>query len=234
MSTIARLPLESYDKMIAAGLFDGPNRQRVELIYGELREMNPIGPKHEEIVDRLVEWTTAHVPRNKVRLRVQNSIGLPSLASAPEPDIAWVTQKSYLSGRPRAEDVLLIIEVAESSLDYDRGEKAELYAAAGIQDYWVVNLVEQCIEVFRDPDRGRYRSLVTIYPGDAARPLKFPELALDDDALCVGFSWATNPFADGRQVAGTLGVPLPFYGGFKPNVFRPGGPIGNSPDREVP
>ena len=117
------------------GLFDGENRRRIELIHGELREMNPIGPTHEEVVDRLNRWSIKHLPEDRVRVRVQNSIGLPALQSAPEPDIAWVVERDYSRGRPTAADVLLVIEVAESSLKNDIGEKADLYAAAGIADY---------------------------------------------------------------------------------------------------
>jgi Uma2 family endonuclease len=135
VSTIARLSLAEYDRMIACGLFDGKNRRRIELIHGELREMNLIGPTHEEVVDRLNRWSIKHLPEDRVRVRVQNSIGLPALQSAPEPDIAWVVERDYSRGRPTAADVLLGIEVAESSLKNDIGEKADLYAAAGIADY---------------------------------------------------------------------------------------------------
>ncbi len=96
----------------------------------------------------------------------------------PEPDIAWVENRSYLKARPKATDVFLLIEVADSSLDYDRGEKADLYAKARIADYWVINLIDLCVEVFRDPQRGHYRSLQTFELGDKIRPLAFPKIPL--------------------------------------------------------
>ena len=178
MSTIARLSLDDYDRMIEAGVFDQGRCRRLEFIRGEIREMNPIGPPHEEIVDRLGAWSFDNLPRDTIRIRVQNSIGLPELESAPEPDLAWVVQRDYSSGRPTAEDVLLVIEVAETSLAYDTGEKAELYAAAGIADHWVVDVAARAIEVRRDPVAGRYRSLRTHTGDDEVRPLAMPSIAL--------------------------------------------------------
>jgi len=178
MSTIAQ-----YDRMIAGGVFDARQRQRLELIRGEIRQMNPIGPMHEEVVDRLTEWSMENVSRNEVRVRVQNSIGLPALESAPEPDLAWVARRNYSRGRPKAKDVLLVIEVAESSLDYDCGEKAALYAEAGIRDYWVVNLVERVVEVRRDPAEGGYRTITRHSGDDEIRPLAMPEVVFRPSML---------------------------------------------------
>lgn len=132
MSTIARLTIDQYDRMIAAGILR--EDQRVELIHGEIRELSPIGPDHETAVDKLNEWSFESLPKRKVRIRVQNSVGVPELDSAPQPDIAWVARRDYRAGRPTADDVLLIIEVADSSVLFDRREKAELYATARVKD----------------------------------------------------------------------------------------------------
>ncbi|MFH1268413.1 MAG: Uma2 family endonuclease [Planctomycetota bacterium] len=183
MSTIARLSLAEYDRMVETGVFDQGQRRRLEFIQGEIREMAPIGSLHEEVVDRLTEWSFRELPEGKVRVRVQNSIGLPELESAPQPDLAWVGRRDYTQGRPVASDVLLVIEVAESSLAYDCGEKADLYAAAGIKDYWVVNLPDRSIEVRRDSGTGRYRSLQTYTGDDEVRPLAMPEIAIRPSAL---------------------------------------------------
>lgn len=165
--------------MIAGGVFDGPQRRRVELIRGELLEMSPIGPSHEDAVDFLNKWSFLATTGKKIRIRVQNSIGLAALASAPEPDLAWVRERAgYKKARPTKNDVLLIIEVSDSSLDYDRGTKADLYAAAGIKDNWIVNLPDHCVEVRRDPSRGRYRTVETFSAGDEVRPLTLPGVAL--------------------------------------------------------
>jgi len=183
VSTIARLTLADYDRMIEAGVFDHGLRRRLEFIRGEIREMNPIGSMHEVIVDRLNEWSLENLPKRKVWVRVQNSIGLPSLESAPEPDLAWVRRRDYSSGRPTARDVLLVIEVSESSLAYDTGEKAELYAAAGVADYWVVDVSARAIEARREPVGGRYRSLKTHTGDDEVCPLAVPEVALRPSIL---------------------------------------------------
>ncbi|NLY00849.1 MAG: Uma2 family endonuclease [Rhodopirellula sp.] len=183
MSTTARLSLGEYDRMIAGGVFETDRDRRLELIRGEIREMVPPNPPHEDIIDRLASWSFRSVPQEKVRVRVQNSIGLPELESAPQPDLAWVAARSYARCRPTAGDVLLVIEVAHSSLSYDTGEKADLYAAALIADYWVVNLPEQCIEVRRDPHAGRYRSLQTFCDTDEVRPLAMPSLVLHPATL---------------------------------------------------
>ncbi len=176
MSTIAKLTIDQYDRMIAAGIFD--QRQRVELIHGELREMNPIGPEHEIVVDKLTEWSFESLPKKTVWVRVQNSIGIAELDSAPEPDIVWVSRRDYRTTRPAGSDVLLIIEVSESSLAFDRREKSELYASAGIREYWIVNLVDHCIEVHREPSSGKYRNVVA-YQGEASiSPLTFPTISL--------------------------------------------------------
>ena len=126
MSTVARLTLGEFDRMVENGVFK-PGR-RVELIKGELREMVPIGPTHEEAVDILTEWSLDNAPRDQVRVRIQNSIGIPDLQSVPEPDVVWVARKSYREARPSADQVYLLIEVAHSSLAYDRGEKSDAYA----------------------------------------------------------------------------------------------------------
>ena len=145
--------------------------------------MTPIGSMHEVIVDRLAEWSFENRPKGRIWVRVQNSIGLPSLESAPEPDLAWVARRDYSGGRPTAEDVLLVIEVSETTLAYDTGEKAELYAAAGVADYWVVDVSARAIEVRREPVGGRYRSLKTHSGDDEVRPSAIPEVALRPSTL---------------------------------------------------
>src|SRR5688572_15955144 len=100
MSTDLRVTLDQYDLMVRSGAFDGEHRARVELIRGEIRPMSPIGAIHEDLVDWLAEWSFVTAPRQEVRVRVQNSIGLPELESAPEPDLAWVRRARYSARRP--------------------------------------------------------------------------------------------------------------------------------------
>lgn len=183
MSTIAQFSLAEYDRMLASGAFDRGKRRRLELIRGEIRQMTPIGPLHEDVVDRLNRCSGRNLPEEKVRVRVQNSVGLAELESAPEPDIAWVAERDYSRARPAAEDVLLVIEVADSSLPDDCGEKADLYAAAGIRDYWIVNLRRHLVEVRREPAPGGYGSVEQFTGDQEIRPLSFPEIVLRPSTL---------------------------------------------------
>ncbi len=178
MSTTFHWTLSDYDRMVASGLFDGPNRGRVEFIHGEVREMSPIGPKHVEAVMRLLEWSQTNLPAGQARRAVQSPIRLEAAQSAPEPDLVWLKPRDYSESLPSAGDVLLVIEVAETSLAYDAGEKADLYAAAEIAEYWLVDLAAQVVEVRREPMSGRYRSLATFSGDDEVLPLAFPRVAL--------------------------------------------------------
>jgi Uma2 family endonuclease len=185
MSTGVRITVEEYDRMIAAGAFEPVEEHHVELIRGEIREMSPINPPHEDALDRLMYWSIDHCPRDQVRVRIQNSLGIPELESVPQPDLVWVRQRNYSKQRPTTADLLLVAEVAESSLRFDRGEKANLYAEAGIGDYWVVNVIAQVVEVRRQPVGGRYQEVRTFRIGESLRPLAFPELELSVGDLFV-------------------------------------------------
>ena len=185
MSAVARLSVAEYDRMIERGIFDSQPERRIELIYGELREMNPPGPTHEVMIDRLTRWSFRNLS-DEVWVRVQNSIGAEKLDSAPQPDVVWARDRDYLLRRPQANDVYLVIEVSHSSLDYDREVKAGLYASAGIKDYWIVNLCDFCIEVHRKPRRGKYSDVRSYGFGDNVSPLAFPEISLDVSKLFSG------------------------------------------------
>jgi Uma2 family endonuclease len=183
VSTIARLTLADYDRMIQAGVFDQGRRRRLEFIRGEIRDMTPIGSQHSEIVQRLAEWSIEILRGRSIRAWVQDAIRLRTVESCPEPDLAWVIRRDYSDNQPEDDDVLLVVEVAETSLTYDTGEKAELHAAAGIADYWVVDVSARAIEVRREPVGGRYRSLKTHLGDEEVRPLAVPEVALQPSVL---------------------------------------------------
>ena len=140
MSTTTRITLEQYDEMIRRGDFEPREEHHVELIYGEISRMNPINPPHDDAVEELNIWSFEVLPPKAARVRVQGAFGIPFLDSVPQPDLAWLRWNRYVRQRPTPEDVLLVIEVADSSLAKDRGLKARLYAEAGIADYWIVNL----------------------------------------------------------------------------------------------
>ena len=189
MSTALQITIAEYDRLTKRGFFEQLRNRRVELIRGEMRQMSPPGPRHEEVVDALSEWSHEQVDLTAVRIRVQSSVGLPELDSVPLPDVAWVRRRSYRKARPEGADVFLVIEVADSSRNYDRGAKAKLYAEAGIADYWVVNLRDSSIEVFRDPQDGLYQSHEVFDRGHTVRSLRFPKLKLSVTKL---FEWSAT------------------------------------------
>jgi len=174
----APITLAMYDRMIAAGVFDPAEAHRVELIGGELQMMSPIGDRHADAVDWLVRWSTLAIDRQVLLVRVQNPLSIPGSESAPQPDIAWVTLRRYADRRPLPEEVSLLVEVADTSLEFETTVKAALYAAAGIADYWVVDLVSRAVIVFREPRSGGYESRSTHRGDQLVRPLAQPDAAL--------------------------------------------------------
>jgi len=96
----------------------------------------------------------------------------------PEPDVVWARASDYYRRHPKADDAQLLIEVSERSFAYDSGEKATLYAEAGIRDYWNVNVNRRVVEVYRDPACNRYRQMQTFAIGDLLSPLTLPDIQL--------------------------------------------------------
>jgi Uma2 family endonuclease len=179
----AKISLDEYLNMVETGIFSRyGKKKRVELIRGEIREMSPIGNPHEEVLSNLDDWSHQVAPKN-VKIRVQCSIRVPPAQSVPEPDLVWAVRRSYRRQKPGPDDILLLVEVADTSLAEDTGEKAEIYAAAGIRDYWVVNIPDQVIEVRRDPGPEGYGSLAKYSGDEALHPLVFPDAALTPDEV---------------------------------------------------
>ena len=187
MSTVTKLTLDQYEQMIADGAFAGSPRSRLELIEGEIREMSPIGPPHSEIVDLLNDWSARLLPITKVRVRVQQPIRLPLQDSEPEPDITWVHKKNYSRHHPEPREVYLLIEVAETSLVFDRNEKSRLYAEAGIAEYWIVDVASREILVYRPLDSAHYHAPQVFDLADEIHPLAFPQVTLPVKMLFEDF-----------------------------------------------
>lgn len=183
MSVGLRLTFAEYERMIEDGAFDALRGRRIELIHGELREMTPPGPDHSEAVSRLTEWSLESGLRKLARIRIQDPVGIPELDSAPQPDIVWAKVRNYRDRHPLPAEVLLLIEVADSSLDSDCGDKADLYAAAGIKDYWVVSLPERLVHVYRQPVGGTFVEHFTVGFGDTLEPLALPQFSLSVSEL---------------------------------------------------
>jgi Uma2 family endonuclease len=178
----AKLSLDEYLRMVNEGIFSRFGKKRVELIHGEILEMSPIGDPHEEVLTVLTEWSVVKAPKD-VKVRVQCSVRLPHAQSAPEPDLVWAVRRSYRHEKPGPEDILLLVEVADSSLAMDTGDKAKLYASTGIRDYWVVNVRDEVIEVRRDPTPEGYQGLVRYSGREELRPLACAEAILIPDTL---------------------------------------------------
>jgi Uma2 family endonuclease len=177
MSATVRTTYDEFDAMIRRGDF-ADTEDRFELLFGEIVVMPLPEPPHESVVDELNEWSFQSLPVGAARVRVQSTLGIPALDSVTLPDIAWMRRRDYSQQRPLAEDVLLIIEVADTTLYKDRGPKAKLYAQAGIADYWIANIPKRCLELRRDPEGEVYRSVTILQYGEEARPLVFPNIVL--------------------------------------------------------
>ena len=183
MSTIAHFSLDHYEHMVETGAFTGKFQKRVELLRGEICMMSPLGVSDSHAVTLLTDWSYNVVPRPSICIRVQNPIRIPTNDSEPEPDLVWVTQQEYSEYHPGPEDVVLLIEVADSSLETDRTEKLSIYAEAGIADYWVVNLVSRQIEVYRQPLKQTYQDKKVYREDQAVVPLALPTAAIAPSQL---------------------------------------------------
>lgn len=172
-----RLTVADYYRMGEAGVF-APDA-RVELIEGEVIDMAPIGSKHGSAVKRLVALlTTAFGPRAIVS--VQDPLRLSDL-SEPEPDLMLLKPRAdfYAAAHPTGADVLLLIEVADTSARYDREIKLPLYARHGVPEVWIVDLDARLVRFYRAPVGDVYTDITaTANPG--ATPIgAFPEVAID-------------------------------------------------------
>lgn len=159
-----------YENMIRAGILG--EDEHLELIGGRIVAMSPEGPVHAGAIDLCAE-VLRRVFGDEHTVRVQHPLAV-DFEDEPEPDIAVVRggPREHLGEHPHS--AVLVVEVAESSLAYDRGDKAALYARAGLADYWILNLVDRRLEVHRDPTPGGYRSVRVLALGERIAPLAAP------------------------------------------------------------
>jgi Uma2 family endonuclease len=177
-----RLDVDAYYRMAEAGIF-GPT-DRIELIDGDLIDMAPIGQGHASTVswltraffiacgDQAIVW-----PQNPIRL---------DRSSEPQPDLTLLRNRAdyYREGeRPGPADVLLLVEVADSSLRFDRAVKLPLYARAGIAEVWIIDLKRRAIDVHRDPSGDAYREISTHDAGDRIALVCAPEIVVALDLV---------------------------------------------------
>lgn len=173
--TLRRWNRAEYDRLVELGVFEG---EPIELIGGQLVVAEPKGAYHTSAVSTAEYALRAVLPPGWI-VRTQAPVSLDD-ESEPEPDLAVVPGRpaDYRQAHPACP--VLAVEVAESSLAFDRHHKASLYARAGIQDYWILNLVDRVLEVYRDPGPDpsapcgwRYRSVATLAPPAVVVPLAF-------------------------------------------------------------
>ena len=169
--------VDEYHRMAEAGILR-PD-ERVELIDGRIVAMNPIGSPHAWCVSRL---TRVLARRDDVLVNVQNPIRLDD-RSEPEPDLIVLRLETPTDRHPRPEHVLLVIEVADTSLAYDRGTKAPLYARHGIPELWIADLGGQRVEVHREPSPTGYGLVRVFGRGEVVAPAFAPDFAVEVDAL---------------------------------------------------
>jgi len=160
-----------YERMVDAGLFQN---ERVELIRGIIARMSPQKDAHAMVIQILTRLLVPGlVGRADVRVQLPFAIGEYSM---PEPDLALVSVGRF--GQPHPDRAFLIIEVAETSLAEDRTEKAEVYAEAGVPEYWIVNVLDRTVEVHTEPSRGAYTRVTPFRIGQTLAPSAFPEVSL--------------------------------------------------------
>ena len=153
-----------WQKMGAASIFSAESR--LELINGEIIEMSPIGSHHAGYLKRLNRFFSRQIQDSEL-IAIQDPLRLNDL-SEPQPDFMLLRSRSdlYYESHPTADDVLLLIEVAESSLQFDQNQKLRLYALHNIPEYWVLNANNACIEIYRQPVNGAYAKKTTLRAGD--------------------------------------------------------------------
>lgn len=161
------ISVAEYHRMIETGILD--EDEHVELLEGVIARMSPQNDPHGFALEELTHLLVPLV-QGRYRVRIQSPVTLGD-RSEPEPDVAIVPPRS-VRGRGHPTSALLVIEISESSLRKDRIVKGRIYSRAGIPEYWIVNLVERCIEIYRDPDAeaGAYRTSLRVEKGAEARP----------------------------------------------------------------
>jgi len=183
LNPIHRINVEQFHRMIDAGVFsDG---DRVELIDGEMRDMTPIGPPHGGLANDLNLLFTTRLAGTAV-VSVQGPLVLDD-GTEVYPDLLVLKQRGdgYRTSNPTAEDALLVIELADSSLTLDLGVKLAKYARAGIRRYWVFDIKNRTLHDHRDPDRfgRRYRQLHSLDEGVVSVTIEGVDVQVDVDQL---------------------------------------------------
>lgn len=171
-----RVSIEQYHKMAAAGVF--APEDRVELIEGDIIAMTPIGSRHADILDVLNEYLVLGLNR-RAQLGPGHPLDLGS-HSEPQPDLLLLKRRrgGYRRAHPKAEDVLLAVEIGDSTLAVDQGVMRDLYASHGIAEYWVVDVPGSQVWVYRSPVKGVFQDVRQLHAGDRLSPQSFPDIQI--------------------------------------------------------
>ena len=178
-----RFTVDDYYRMTDAGIL--AEDDRVELIQGEIVQMAALGACHAGSVNKLDDFLRRGIPDGTAIISVQNPLRLGGYLE-PQADLLVLRyREDYYSRRhPTPADVLLLIEVSDTSLAYDRGVKLPLYARAGIPEVWIANLVDDIIERYTEPGADDYRAVAQFGHADTIRSVTLPSIALAvDDGL---------------------------------------------------
>ncbi|MEA5511635.1 Uma2 family endonuclease [Crocosphaera sp. UHCC 0190] len=178
MEALAKWSIKNYHQMIEAGILQD---RQVELLAGEIIEMSPEGAPHYMLGENTANYLK-ELLQNQAYVRFDGPITLAN--SEPEPDIAVVhlPRETYLQRHPYPEDVLLIIEISYSTLETDLGKKKTIYANNQIQEYWVIDMKQKNLIIFREPDQGDYIVRKEIKQGNVTL-LAFPEITVSVNRL---------------------------------------------------
>ena len=168
--------VREYEELIGTGFFAG--KKRVELIEGELIEKMTQGDSHIGCINRLNRFFTRKLD-DSFLVSVQNAV-IVNPFSAPEPDVSILRFRDdfYSAGKAQPEDILLVIEVSDSTVSFDRRVKMPLYARAGIAESWIVNLPRKILEVHRNPRNGKYDVVQKLSKGESVSPTQLPQIEL--------------------------------------------------------
>jgi len=178
---VYRLTVDAYHRMIDAGVFGKDDR--VELVEGELRAMPPIDARHAGKVKRLNQLFS-RLAAGRVLIAIQDLLALPDYAEL-QPDLMLLQprQDFYEGSNPTPADTLLVVEVSDSSLGFDRDTKLALYAVHGVPEAWLVDLKNQRLQIFRDPGPDGYRQILLPDKAQSVAPLLLPDLEIPLRAL---------------------------------------------------
>jgi Uma2 family endonuclease len=170
-----KLSFADYQRMAEAGILTEDSR--VELIEGVIVDMSPIGSHHAGLVGQIVRLLAGEP--TSAMLWIQSPIRLGNYTE-PEPDIVLLKPRNdfYKKSLPQPEDILLLIEVADSSVDYDRKIKIPLYAEHGVPEVWLIDLNLNQIEIYLEPSKDGFRKLLKPAPETALSPTLIPEITL--------------------------------------------------------